>query len=63
MSVHRPLHPAGFWATVPVAFAVGVAYAVVPFGPSFALGSSGYWRLPPGRDRWLGGRENRQPVC
>ena len=29
----RLLRPASFWATVPLAFAVGLAYAIVLFGP------------------------------
>lgn len=55
MPACRPLQPAGFWTTVPLAFALGLAYAIVLFGPGFALGTSDYWRLPQGA---IGGLED-----
>jgi hypothetical protein len=55
MSVDRLLRPASFWATVPLAFALGLAYAIILFGPGFALGTSDYWRLPQGA---IGGLED-----
>jgi Family of unknown function (DUF6311) len=53
--VFRLLRPASFWATVPLAFAVGLAYAIVLFGPGVAFGISDYWRLPQGA---IGGLED-----
>ena len=59
MSVYRLLRPTRFWTTVPVAFALGLAYAIVLFGPGFALGTSDYWRLPQGA---IGGLEDMKTV-
>ncbi len=53
------LRPASFWATVPLAFALGLAYAIILFGPGFALGTSDYWRLPRGA---IGGLEDMKTV-
>jgi hypothetical protein len=36
MAVCRLHRPTSFWATVPLAFALGLAYAIILFGPGFA---------------------------
>lgn len=55
----RLLQPASFWVTVPLAFTLGLAYAIVLFGPGFALGTSDCWRLPQGA---IGGLEDMKTV-